>query len=168
MFLRRASRRLLASSLDDQSCEDSGEGAACCNGTSAAAALAAVAAATDAVLLVVVVAKRGSGFSFAGDGSGDDTAVAAAAAPTVCGDCWISLAAQLVESWFRGVTAGLADQISGRGIAVLVLPPSLSFLFPIILMAGFLTSKKSSALNPIIARQIISRILNRLARGSAR
>ena len=162
MFLRRASRRLLASSLDDQSCEDSGEGAACCNGTSAAAALAAVAAATDAVLLVVVVAKRGSGFSFAGDGSGDDTAVAAAAAPTA------SLAA-LVESWFRGVTPGLpADQISGRGIAVLVLPPSLSFLFPIILMAGFLTSKKSSALNPIIARQIISRILNRPARGSAR
>ena len=158
MFLRRASRRLLASSLDDQSCEDSGEGAA----TSAAAALAAVAAATDAVLLVVVVAKRGSGFSFAGDGSGDDTAVAAAAAPTA------SLAAQLVESWFRGVTPGLpADQISGRGIAVLVLPPSLSFLFPIILMAGFLTSKKSSALNPIIARQIISRILNRPARGSA-
>ena len=157
MFLRRASRRLLASSLDDQSCEDSGEGAACCNGTSALAA-----AATDAVLLVVVVAKRGSGFSFAGDGSGDDTAVAAAAAPTA------SLAAQLVESWFRGVTPGLpADQISGRGIAVLVLPPSLSFLFPIILMAGFLTSKKSSALNPIIARQIISRILNRPARGSA-
>ena len=54
--------------------------------------------------------------------------------------------------------------ISGRGIAVpVVLPPSLSFLFPIILMAGFLTSKKSSALNPIIARQIISPILNRPA-----
>ena len=144
VFLRRASRRLLASSLDDQSCEDSVP--ACC-GTSAAAAAAVV----GARAAVLVVAKRGSGFSFAGDGGGSDDGDDAPAP---------------VESWFRGAVVGSAETSWGRLLPLLlplliVLPPSLSFLFPIILMAGFLTSKKSSALNPIIARQIISRILNR-------
>ena len=139
------------------------------------------AAAAKGQELLVAVAKRGSGFSFAGDGrgsvDGDDAATAIAAGAGVssavvaglrCCNCCCSFSFQDTalpfESWFRGAaaapvqvrTADLAET-SGRWLLLVLLvvfPPSLSFLFPIILMAGFLTSKKSSALNPIIARQI--------------
>ena len=96
VFLRRASRRLLASSLDDQSCEDSGTGC----GTAAPAAV-------TAVVPELVVAKRGSGFSFAGDGGGsvdgDDGAAAG------CCFSGFQVAAAPVESWFRGAAAVLAE-----------------------------------------------------------